>query len=194
MAAAPRRPGRQRPPPAQPAALWRAGRMGRGAVRMGAALPLWRHPALLARPGRPRCASLAELTPRPDGGTRLVYQVWARPRNLLGCIAIPAQIGVLSARSFDRAFRRYDAAAAGQAARRRRADAAQPPPPGPGRPRAAGRRAPHCWSSGADAGAGRPAGHAARRGRRLGPLPPAALRPGRLFGRSRAAPCWSCAC
>jgi class 3 adenylate cyclase len=55
---------------------------------------------------------LAELTPQPDGGTRLVYHVWARPKNLLGLPAIPAQIGVLSARSFDATFRRYDLAAA----------------------------------------------------------------------------------
>jgi class 3 adenylate cyclase len=54
---------------------------------------------------------LAELTPQPDGGTRLVYTVSARPRNLLGYLAIPAQVGVLSARSFDAAFRQYDAAA-----------------------------------------------------------------------------------
>jgi len=55
---------------------------------------------------------LAELTPQPAGGTRLVYSVTAKPRNLFGYIAIPAQIGLLSARSFDAAFRRYDAAAA----------------------------------------------------------------------------------
>lgn len=55
---------------------------------------------------------LAELTPRPDGGTQLSYQVWATPKNLLGHIAIPAQIGVLSYLDFDRAFRQYDAAAA----------------------------------------------------------------------------------
>ena len=48
------------------------------------------------------------LTPRPGGGTHLVYQVWARPRNLLGLLAIPAQVGLLSARSFAAAFRRYD--------------------------------------------------------------------------------------
>jgi len=50
----------------------------------------------------------AELTPRPEGGTQLVYQVWARPANILGLIAIPAQIGVLSTRGFDLAVRRYD--------------------------------------------------------------------------------------
>jgi len=50
---------------------------------------------------------LAELEPLPDGGTRLVYRVWARPRNVLGVIAIPAQIGLLSGRRFDATFRRY---------------------------------------------------------------------------------------
>jgi class 3 adenylate cyclase len=55
---------------------------------------------------------LAELTPQPGGGSRLVYQVWARPRSLLGLIAIPLQIGVLSARRFDATIRRYDQLAA----------------------------------------------------------------------------------
>ena len=50
----------------------------------------------------------AELTPRPEGGTHLIYQVWAQPRSALGLTAIPAQIGFLSKRSFDAAIRRYD--------------------------------------------------------------------------------------
>jgi len=58
---------------------------------------------------------LAELTPRPDGGAQLSYQVWATPKNLLGHLAIPAQIGVLSYLDFDRAFRQYDATAAKKA-------------------------------------------------------------------------------
>jgi class 3 adenylate cyclase len=37
--------------------------------------------------------------------------VWARPRNLLGLLAIPIQIGFLSARRFDSVFREYDRAA-----------------------------------------------------------------------------------
>lgn len=41
-------------------------------------------------------------------GTKLVYQVWARPRNVIGLIAIPVQIGILSARSFARTLRKYD--------------------------------------------------------------------------------------
>ncbi len=60
---------------------------------------------------------LAELEPRPGGGTRLVYQAWLVPRNLLGWLAIPIQVGVLSARSFARVFRAYDQLASGPPAR-----------------------------------------------------------------------------
>jgi hypothetical protein len=48
------------------------------------------------------------MTPRPEGGCTLVYQVWAVPKNLLGRLFLPVQIGVLSARSFDAAVRQYD--------------------------------------------------------------------------------------
>ena len=62
---------------------------------------------------------LAELTPRATDhrtdqsqsaqpGTKLVYEVWAKPRNSLGTLAIPIQIGIISRRNFARAFRRYD--------------------------------------------------------------------------------------
>lgn len=63
---------------------------------------------------------LAELTPRPkpqkdesaggyqSPGTRLVYELWAQPKNVLGLIAIPVQLGILSARNFARTFRAYD--------------------------------------------------------------------------------------
>lgn len=50
----------------------------------------------------------AELQPLGDGGTRLVYQCWAQPKNLVGLAAIPAQIGFISRRKFANAFRRYD--------------------------------------------------------------------------------------
>jgi len=43
-----------------------------------------------------------------SSGTKLVYEVWARPKNIIGLIAIPIQIGVISARNFARAFREYD--------------------------------------------------------------------------------------
>ncbi len=55
---------------------------------------------------------LVELAPQPGGGTRLVWQVWARPRSLLGLIAIPLLIGRLSARRFETTIRRYDHLAA----------------------------------------------------------------------------------
>ncbi|HKQ51504.1 MAG TPA: hypothetical protein VJT74_03990, partial [Pyrinomonadaceae bacterium] len=50
----------------------------------------------------------AELKERPDGGTHLVYEVRAVPRNVVGRAAIPVQIGLLSKRSFGEIFRRYD--------------------------------------------------------------------------------------
>src|SRR5438874_13682222 len=44
-----------------------------------------------------------ELTPGSAGGNssgcKLVYEVWAKPKNLIGLIAIPIQIGLISARS-----------------------------------------------------------------------------------------------
>ena len=54
-----------------------------------------------------------ELTPQPVDnqgkvGTRLVYEVWAKPKNLLGLIAIPIQIGLISARNFAQTIRHYD--------------------------------------------------------------------------------------
>lgn len=45
--------------------------------------------------------------PQPDG-TTLIYEVWAQPRNLIGSIAIPIQIGIISARNFARTIRDYD--------------------------------------------------------------------------------------
>jgi class 3 adenylate cyclase len=40
--------------------------------------------------------------------TRLVYEVWAVPKNLLGRLAIPIQIGLISAGNFARTIRDYD--------------------------------------------------------------------------------------
>jgi class 3 adenylate cyclase len=62
---------------------------------------------------------IAELTPRseppdeqagapPSTGTKLVYEIWARPKNFIGLIIIPIQLGILSARNFARTFREYD--------------------------------------------------------------------------------------
>jgi class 3 adenylate cyclase len=52
---------------------------------------------------------LVELTPGGPGGTELVYQVWARPRGLLGRLVIPVAIGRVARRRFAEAFRAYDA-------------------------------------------------------------------------------------
>ena len=53
----------------------------------------------------------AELTEREGGGTRLVYDVSARPRGAFGRAVIPVQIGRISARRFAEVFRHYDALA-----------------------------------------------------------------------------------
>ncbi len=57
--------------------------------------------------------AVADLTAQPGGGTRLVYQVWVQPRNLLGLIAIPLQIGLQIAKRFETTVRRYDEMASG---------------------------------------------------------------------------------
>jgi adenylate cyclase len=49
-----------------------------------------------------------ELTPRADGGTSLVYEVWTEPRSLLGLAAIPIEIGRRSRARFAATFARYD--------------------------------------------------------------------------------------
>jgi eukaryotic-like serine/threonine-protein kinase len=42
---------------------------------------------------------LATLSPRNDSaGTKLVYEVWAKPNDVLGLLAIPVQVGVISKR------------------------------------------------------------------------------------------------
>jgi adenylate cyclase len=51
---------------------------------------------------------LIQLLPREDGGTNLIYEIWARPKSPLGLVAIPLQIGLISARRFGRTFKEYD--------------------------------------------------------------------------------------
>jgi class 3 adenylate cyclase len=51
---------------------------------------------------------LIQLEPKTLGGTKVTYEVWARPKSALGLVAIPLQIGLISARRFARAFREYD--------------------------------------------------------------------------------------
>jgi class 3 adenylate cyclase/carbon monoxide dehydrogenase subunit G len=49
-----------------------------------------------------------QLSPREGGGTRLTYDARLSPRGVLGHIAIPVQVGLISARAFEAAFRKYD--------------------------------------------------------------------------------------
>jgi len=51
---------------------------------------------------------LAQFYTKPDGGTHLTYEVWAKPSGVLGHLAIPVQIGILSHRDFGRVFMHYD--------------------------------------------------------------------------------------
>lgn len=51
---------------------------------------------------------LAELSPLSDGGTKLIYQIWATPKSLLGYLLIPLQVGYASQRKFANAFESYD--------------------------------------------------------------------------------------
>jgi class 3 adenylate cyclase len=55
-----------------------------------------------------RMRAQAELTPLPRGGTRLSYQVWAKPKNLIGAISIPLQLRFSTERSFRTVFNKYD--------------------------------------------------------------------------------------
>ncbi len=43
-----------------------------------------------------------------ENGTLLHYNVWIVPRNLIGWLAAPLQIGISARHSFERAFRHYD--------------------------------------------------------------------------------------
>lgn len=50
----------------------------------------------------------ADLIARDPKGTKLVYQLWVKPRNFFGLVIIPIQIGIVSARNFAKTFREYD--------------------------------------------------------------------------------------
>lgn len=43
-----------------------------------------------------------------SSGTRLTYEVWVKPKNILGTIGIPLAIGMISAKRFGAAFMKYD--------------------------------------------------------------------------------------
>ncbi len=50
----------------------------------------------------------AELLPKPNGGTHLIYELWSTPRNLPGAVAIPIQLNLVVARRFRESIRKYD--------------------------------------------------------------------------------------
>src|SRR5205085_5810931 len=58
-----------------------------------------------------RLRVLAQLTPKPGGGTHLTYETWSTPRNLPGAVAIPLQLSLVVARRFRAAILKYDQAA-----------------------------------------------------------------------------------
>lgn len=52
--------------------------------------------------------ALAEMSPRPEGGTALKYSVAIKPKSFLGAIAVRLQLKFVSAARFARAFKKYD--------------------------------------------------------------------------------------
>ncbi len=74
----------------------------------------WTYPYTLGIDRRYRGGPMAEmrvqieLEPRADGGTRLTYQTWARPRNPIGTLGIFIVIGLFSKTRFESVFRSYD--------------------------------------------------------------------------------------
>lgn len=52
--------------------------------------------------------TLTQLIERPEGGTHLIYEAWARPSGLLGRLTIPIQLGRLFAPRFAATFQQYD--------------------------------------------------------------------------------------
>ena len=52
--------------------------------------------------------ALAELKPRSEGGTKLSYDVYMKPRSLIGAVLVSLQVKFSSARRFARAFKKYD--------------------------------------------------------------------------------------
>jgi class 3 adenylate cyclase len=64
------------------------------------------HPALL-NPLKDFRA-LITLEPRPDGGTRLIYETWTSSASPFGLVAIPIQVGAIFRQRFEKTFREID--------------------------------------------------------------------------------------
>ncbi len=71
-----------------------------------------------------RMIQSCELTPSPDGGTTMVYDMRVTPRSLLGVVIVPFAIGLNMRRNAERVFRGYDLRASKAPA----ASEAAPPP------------------------------------------------------------------
>lgn len=55
---------------------------------------------------------LAQMTPKPGGGTTLIYETWIEPRNIIGRLAAPIALGLIAPRRFNKAVQTYDKVAA----------------------------------------------------------------------------------
>ena len=55
-----------------------------------------------------RLRARAELNEKPDGGTVLIYEIWATPRNLLGSVVIPLQLRFVTGPRLRTAITDYD--------------------------------------------------------------------------------------
>ncbi len=55
-----------------------------------------------------RLKVLAELEAKPEGGTHLIYELWATPRNLVGSVAIPLQVNMVIGPRLRAAIQKYD--------------------------------------------------------------------------------------
>jgi len=49
-----------------------------------------------------------DFNPRPEAGTRIVYQTWIKSNHILAPLAIPFVIGVIAKKRFEKALRSYD--------------------------------------------------------------------------------------
>jgi class 3 adenylate cyclase len=49
-----------------------------------------------------------DFNPRPEGGTRILYQTWIKSNHILAALAIPFVIGVIAKKRFEKALRSYD--------------------------------------------------------------------------------------
>jgi class 3 adenylate cyclase len=73
----------------------------------------WVYPQFFSVTRRFISGPIADIRIRADlkaveDGTELSYQVWITPKNILGWMAIPVQIGLLSRRTFEQAFLNLD--------------------------------------------------------------------------------------